>query len=175
MNESSQQSESPLETSDLRYLDPKRLRFLQRCATLHLTVEERITYLDVKIIRLFPLDDPERYLRIQSNDNEEIGILEEIAGLSTDNKQLVMDDLDRRYLLPIVKRVVHVKESFGTVDLGVETSHGFRTFTMRNLRENVVQASPNRYLLSDIDGNRYEVSNLDQLDAISRAYLWRYL
>jgi hypothetical protein len=64
-----------------------------------------------------------------------------------------MDDLGPRYLLPIVKRVVPVKDRFGTVDLGVETSHVFQTFTMRSMRENVVQASPNWYLLSDIDGN----------------------
>lgn len=34
--------------------------------------------------------------------------------------------------------------------------------------------SPNRYLLTDVDGNRYDVANME-LDEISRAYLWRYI
>ncbi len=175
MNDIAGQTASPLEASDLQYLEPKDLRFVQGGVSLHLTVEENISYLGVKIFRLFPLCEPQRYLRVQNNDSEEIGVIQDLTQLSTNNQRLVLEDLERRYLMPVVKRVVHAKERFGTLELEVETSRGFRTFTMRNLRENIVQLSLNRYLLSDVDGNRCDVRNLEELDTISRVYLWRYL
>jgi hypothetical protein len=75
----------------------------------------------------------------------------------------------------VIQRILRVKERFGTVDWEVETDRGFRTFSMRSIRENVHQPSPGRYLLSDVEGNRYDVPDLSALDAASQASLIRYL
>jgi hypothetical protein len=77
--------------------------------------------------------------------------------------------------MPVVMRIEVVKERFGTVEWAVETTRGPRKFTMRNLRENIVQPSPGRYVLSDVDGTRYDVPDLEKLDAKSRAHLWHYV
>src|SRR5260370_17057378 len=134
-----------------------------------------MSYSGVNVFWVFLMGESKRYLRVEKNESEEIGVIQELTQMSTNNQRLVLEDLERRYLMPVVKRVVHAKERFGTLELEVETSRGFRTFTMRNLRENIVQLSLNRYLLSDVDGNRCDVRNLEELDTISRVYLWRYL
>ena len=76
---------------------------------------------------------------------------------------------------PLARLGYAVKERFGTVDWRVETDRGVRAFTTRNLRENLGQPSPNRYLLTDVDGNRYDVHDLTVLDSASQAFLRRYI
>ena len=159
----------------VRYLEAKSLRFIGGGASLRLTVDGEVSYLDVEVIRLFPLSEPERYLSVRADDKEEIGIIRRLADLDPENHRLVLQELERRYLMPIVKSVVNVKERFGVAEWEVETNRGRRTFAMRNLHESIIQLSPDRCLLSDVDGNRYDVRDLRQLDAASRDYLWRYL
>lgn len=165
-----------LENEDrVRYLTPKTLRFSTHGASLRLTLEDEVSYFDVDVIRLFPLSEPECYLSVRDKDNKEIGVIVRLADLDGVNRDLVLEKLERRYLMPIVKRVVNVEERFGIAEWEVETSRGKRKFTMRNLRESIVQLTPYRYLLSDIDGNRYDVRDLHQLDSTSKNYLSRYL
>jgi hypothetical protein len=38
----------------------------------------------------------------------------------------------------------------------------------------VVQPSPNRFLINDVDGNRYEVRDVTALDSTSRGFISRY-
>jgi len=176
MNGTSSATSTPLpEAGQVRYLDSKKLRFAKHGACLRLTLEDEISYLDVEIIRLFPLSDLDCYLTIRDKDNEEIGILARLSELDEENRNLVLEKLERRYLMPIVERVINVEERFGTAAWEVETSRGKRKFTMRNLRENIAQVTPYRCLLSDVDGNRYDVRDLRELDPASRAILLRYL
>lgn len=169
------QPKNVTEASDLRYLEPSKLRFFRHGATLRLTVADEMSCLQVSIIRLFPLSEPDSYLSVRSGDNKEIGVLISAGELDAVSRRLVAEEQERRYLVPVVQRVLGVKERFGTVEWTVETDRGKRTFTTRSLRENIVQPSPNRYLLSDVDGNRYDVRDLYALDAASRRYLSQYL
>lgn len=166
---------SLLEASELRYLEPAKLHFFRAGSTLRLTIEAELSCLSVSVVRLFPLSEPQRYLSVRTSDNKEVGVLRDAAELSAQGRQLVKEELERRYLVPAIQRVITVKERFGTLDWQVQTDRGERQFTTRNLRENMTQPSPNRYLLTDVDGNRYDVLNLNALDAASRSHLMRHL
>jgi hypothetical protein len=175
-NETSSLKSTPLaETGQVRYLDAQKLRFAKYRSYLRLTLEEEISYLDVEVTRLFPLSEPYSYVSVRDKDNEEIGVVAKLFELDEENLSLVLERLERRYLMPTVTRVVNVEERFGTAEWEVETSRGKRRFTMRNLRENIAQVTPYRCLLSDVDGNRYDVRDLRELDSTSRAFLLRYL
>ena len=163
------------EVSELRYLTPSTLRFFKHGSTLRLTIVQEQSCLHVTVVRLFPLSGPNRYLSIRHSDNTEIGVLSAPEELDTDSRRLVDEELERRYLIPVVQRILGVKERFGTVDWQVETDRGSCTYTMRNIRENVNQLSPVRYLFTDIEGNRYDIRDIRALDAASRAYLFRYI
>jgi hypothetical protein len=158
-----------------RYLDAKKLRFAKHGACLRLTLEDEVSYLEVKVTRLFPLSDPDCYLAVRDKDNEEIGILTKLSDLDEANRNLILEQLERRYLMPIITRVINVKERFGTAEWEVETSRGKRKFTMRNMRENITNVTPYRYLLTDVDGNRFDVRDLRELDSTSKGFLLRYL
>jgi len=126
-----------VEASQLALLDVKRLRFFKHGATLRLTVEGDRSYLKVGILRAFPLSEPSRFLSVRDDANKEAGLIVDPAELSVENRKRVEEDLERRYLVPAVKRIVAAKERFGTVDWTMETDRGVCRFTTRNLREDI--------------------------------------
>jgi hypothetical protein len=169
------QAPAPVETVDLRYLDPAKLRFFRHGAALRLTVEDEASYLKVAVMRAFPLSHPQQHLSVRDGENKEIGLLVDPAALDRDNRSLLAEELERRYVVPVIRRIRGIKERFGTVDWEVETDRGVRTFTTRNMREKVVQPSPGRYLLTDVDENRYDVRDFGALDPASQSWLLRHL
>jgi hypothetical protein len=166
---------APVETADLRYLDPAKLCFFRHGATLRLTIEDEASYLKVSVMRAFPLSHPNQYLSVRDGEYKEIGLLVDPTTLDRDNQSLLAEELERRYVVPVIRRIIGIKERFGTVDWEVETDRGVRTFTTRNMREKVVQPSPGRYLLTDVDENRYDVRDLAALDPASQSWLMRHL
>ena len=159
----------------LRLLDPKRVRFFKAGATLRMTLEDESCWLAVVVLRVFPLSDPQRYLSVRDGGAAEIGIVADPAGLDPESRRLVEDELSRRYMVSLVRKVVSVEERFGTVDWIVETQRGRRSFTTRDLRDNVLRPGPGHYLLTDVENNRYEIPNLNDLDAQSQSWLLRHL
>jgi hypothetical protein len=173
--EAQPEAAAPVETVELRYLEPGKLRFFRHGATLRLTIPEDRSYLKVTVMRSFPLSRPDRYLSVRDGKNGEVGLIVDPKELDSESRRLVTEELERRYLVPVIRRVVGIKERFGTVEWEVETDRGLCQFTTRGLRENVVQPSPNRYLLTDVDDNRFDVPDLTALDAASQAWLLRHL
>jgi len=166
---------APVEAADLRILEPRRLRFSRPGGRLCVTLEDDCSYIGVAVLRVFPLSDPQRYVSVRDAANKEIGLIADIRELDAEGRRLVAAELERRYLVPVVRRVLAIVERFGTVDWTVETDRGLRSFTTRNMRESVVQPAPNRYLIADVDGNRYDVRDLTALDAASQAWLVRHM
>lgn len=166
---------SPLETGNLRYLDPTRLAFARHGDALRLTLAGECCYLAVSAVRAFPLSEPLRFLSLRDGNDDEIGLLADAGALDPASRRLLEEDLDRRYMLPVITGVLRVVERFGTVEWHVATDRGARSFTTRNLRENVTQPAPTRYLISDVDGNRYDIRDIAALDAASQKHLIRHL
>jgi hypothetical protein len=171
-------SGSPLslvEASQLVFLDAKRLNFTAHGMILRLTIEAELSYPRVTVLRAFPLSEPHRFLSVRDVEDREIGLIVEPAKLSAENLKLVAEHLERRYFVPVVFRIVAAKERFGTVDWTVETDRGPCRFTTRNLRENVQRPTPTRLILSDVDGNRYDIRNFDDLNSESQELLLLHL
>jgi Domain of unknown function (DUF1854) len=164
-----------IEASQLVFLDVKKLRFFMHGATLRLTVEGDRSYLMVNILRAFPLSEPHHFLSVRDSENKEIGLILNPAELDVENRRLVDAELERRYLVPTVTRIVAAKERFGTVDWTMETNRGLCQFTTRNLRENIQRPTPGRIILNDVDGNRYDIRNLDDLSLASQELLFRHI
>lgn len=166
---------APIETTDLRFLEPGELRFSRHGARLRLTLGSDCSYLDITLLPAFPLSDPRHYVSVRYGENKEVGIIADMRELDEESRRLVAEELERRYLVPVIRRVLGLKERFGTVEWTVECDRGVRRFTTRNLRENVVMPAPGRYLITDVDGNRYDVRDLAALDSASQAWLLRYI
>jgi hypothetical protein len=166
---------SPFETGNLRYLDPDRLALARHGDALRLTLEGDRCYLQVSAVRAFPLSEPLRYISLRDATDDEIGIVADAAALDEGSRRLLEEELDRRYMVPVITAVLGIVERFGSVEWRVATDRGERSFTTRNLRENVTQPAPTRYLISDVDGNRFDIRDIAALDAASQRFLMRHL
>lgn len=175
-NEIPAPAESPVslvEAAQLVFLEPKKLRFFRHGDSLRLTVEGDRTLLKVNVLRAFPLSSPKRFLSIRDGNNKEIGMVADPEALDDESRNLIERDLQRRYLVPWVKRIVSTKERFGTVDWEMETDRGLCKLTTRNLRENVQRPAPGRIIITDVDGNRFDIRDVDALDPESQRMLFQ--
>jgi hypothetical protein len=159
-------------TGDLEYLDPSKLRFAKRGDALILTVQDDRSYLKVRPVRAFPLTELSEYVGLlDAISGREIGMLRSVRDLDGPTRQLIQAELRKRYFIPKITRIVDAKKEFGTVYWDVETDRGRRKFIMRHIRDSIHEIEPGRYLVIDIDGNRFEIPQLADLNSRSQA-IW---
>lgn len=166
---------SLVEAAQLRLLEPGKLRLFTAGATLRMTIADEACWLKVAVLRAFPLTLPTGYFSVRDGGGSEIGMLVNLDGMDAASRALIEAELERRYMISVIHRIVSAKERFGTVDWEVETHRGRCRFTTRDLRESALRPSPNHYLLTDVENNRFEVLDLNALDPQSQSLLLRHL
>jgi hypothetical protein len=159
----------------IRRLDTARLRFFYNGATLRLTLDQECSFPKVSVARAFPFSAPTRFLSVQDGQNKEIGMIWSLDQLDEENRLVLQRELERRYVIPLIEGIVSAKDLFGFVEWNVVTSKGPTRFTTRHLHEHTVKPSPGRYILTDTDGNRYEIQDIERLGDKSRALFLRHL
>lgn len=168
-------SMSLAEAAQLRIIEAAQVRLCMVGARLDMVVAGDKTYEKVSIRRAFPLSHPTQHHSVRDSEKKEIGVLRGIENLDAASRRFLDLDLERRYMVAIIKKVVKITERFGTVDWDVETDRGPCRFTTRDLRDNATRMGPSHYLLNDVENNRFEVLDLNALDLNSQSLLNRYL
>ena len=155
---------------EFEFLDPKKTRF-ERAPdnTLRVEVEGDRCGMRVQVLRAFPLKFPEQFIVLRDGDNKQVGVLEDLKAIPQPALGWLREDLFRRYFLPQVEAIHDIAERFGTSVWDLETDRGRRTVTTNAMNEAVFEIEPNRYLITDVEGNRYEIKDLAHLDPTSRA------
>lgn len=125
------------------------------------------SYPRVSVHRCFPFTDPGRFLSIREPeaDGREIGLIEDLAALPEETRALLEEQMALRYFTPIIRKVRNIKEEYGYAYWDVVTDRGDCRFTVRMGGGNVYAIGENRYLVNDIDGNRFEIPDLYALTA----------
>lgn len=156
---------TPITVTHPEAVDPASVRlFRQPEWQLRLTIDNDRSYTQVKVVRAAPLSHPERYISLLDIKNEEICMIEDPASLDAEIRAILRQELDRRYLTAVIERVLSLRNDFGTSYWEVETSRGQREFVVQNVAENAQWLGDSRLLLVDVDGNRFEIPDLDGLD-----------
>ncbi len=88
---------------------------------------------------------------------------------------LVAEALERRYINPILRAILAVKDYGGIMVCTFETDRGTREVTLRDIRDNVVYLKGGRMLITDAEGTRYDLPDQNALDARSALLLARIL
>lgn len=155
---------------DFEYLDPTRTHLeTAPDGTLRVVVEDDCCAMRVEVFRAFPLSHPDEHIVLRDGSGREVGVLRHLNEVSADERQLLEEQLHRRYFLPQILAIRGVTERFGSSVWDVETDRGSRSVSMGQINEAISEITPGRYLLTDLEGNRYEVRDLSKLDSESRA------
>lgn len=160
---------------ELRILEPRRTHIFRFAGVTRLTLEGDRSWAKVTVARAFPLSDPDHYLGFLDGAGKDIGLLIDPGQLDAESRQVVDEELEKRYFVPVVERVLSVKEEYGTVYWRVETDRGEKEIVARNLRDNVQELSPTRVIITDVDGNRFEFPDTGKLDGRSQSIIMRNL
>lgn len=157
---------------ELEYLDVRRLHFAKRGDALMLTVEDDRSYLKVRAVRAFPLSELSEFVGLtDAIAGKEIGMLRHLRDLDPTARSLVQQEIDKRYFIPKIRKIIEAKKEFGAVYWDVDTDRGNRQFILRGVRDSIHEIEAGRYLINDVDGNRFEVPQLGDLDTRSQT-IW---
>lgn len=169
---------------DLRYLDPEEVRVWRgEDGRVYCTIADELTVLTPMFIRSHPLSDLERYLSIRGVEpkersvamGKEFGLLRDWHRLDPESHGIVEAELERRYLHPKVSAILSVRDFSGVQVCEFDTDRGLREVTLRDVRDNVIYLGQSRILITDAEGNRYDIEDVNDLDADSSARLARIL
>ncbi len=127
-------------------------------------VVETKTYDRIFLHRAFPFDYPYAYISVLDSDSKELGLIAEIDSLDKDVAALLRAELDRKYYTPIIKQIISLKDKFGFSYWKVITDEGELSFTLRDTFQSLLKVGGTRIFVNDIDGNRYEIPNIEELD-----------
>ncbi len=123
----------------------------------------------VNVLRLFPLHMREEFLSVRRmseghrDRNTEIGIIENLKPFDEEQKKMVRKELEARYFVPKIKKVMGVKEEFGHVYWETVTDAGERSFTTFDMGSSLIRTGENSVILLDSDGSRYEIDDIKNI------------
>ena len=158
---------------ELNILDPKKIRLRKDPFNkVMLTIlddkgKPEKEDIEVKPVMGFPLTNSEIYISLceikDGKRDKEIGIIEDIAKLDTESKNMLKIELKREYFMPRITKINSMEENHGVMKFDVETDKGRRVFETR-YKEDIRKLTGGRIVIRDADGNRYEVRNQSELD-----------
>jgi len=130
-------------------------------------------YTRVGVYLTFPLTNPEEFISIREANEKakEIGIIEKLSLLPGDQQEMIREQIRLRYFMPVITKILDVKDEYGHAYWHVMTSFGVCRFTTQMSGDAVISLSDSRLMVTDIDGNRYEIPNFYKLSVTERKML----
>ena len=122
----------------------------------------------IRVVRSFPFTDRNKYISIRTIDekSKEIGMIKDLStDVTPETRQMLEEQMDIRYFTPVIKRINSIKDEYGHAYFDVETDQGPCKFVIYMNSSSVVNLSDVRLLISDLDGNRFEIPDYTKLSA----------
>lgn len=126
------------------------------------------SYDRIGVYLAFPFSDPDKYVSIREKDDKaaEIGIIEDLnKDVDESTAALLKEQIALRYFTPKIKRVHSIKTEYGFAYFDVTTDAGRCRFTIRMNGGAIVSLTDTRVIISDLDGNRFEIPDIMKLSA----------
>lgn len=133
------------------------------------------TYDRVFLHRAFPFDHPEAYISVQDADKNELGMISDLSVFPADTADLLRAELGRKYYAPVLKSIHSIRDRYGYAYCSAVTDSGEITFTLRDASRSIFKVDERRVIITDIDGNRYDIPDVTLLDRKSFKRIELYL
>jgi hypothetical protein len=157
------------ELDQLTVIDPHRVR-LRRDQRQRVVVElpEGEQHADVIVTHTFPVSRPGRFVLLRDGRGREIGLIADADALDRESRDVLAAELDRSYFMPRILSVSAIEDEFGIATWHVITDRGPTQFQVRARSESIWYYGAGRYLIRDVEGNRFDIPSLSALDPRSR-------
>ena len=161
------------EISETVWLTPENASFYTKNGFLYISLggaEQRAF-----LCRQFPFELLGEFISVLDEDQCEVGIIRNVALFEGETRSLLESELEKRYYSPKIRRILSMKERYGFSYWKVETAEGEMSFTLHDTFRSTVRVGEHRVILMDVDGNRFEIPDVRELDRKSYKKIELYL
>lgn len=166
-NEASSLDKLSEDLLELRFLTKKNCIFKPtKGGFLSLEHNEK-TYDRIGVYRTFPFTHPNEYISIREVDDKarEIGMIKSLEDISKEQRDLLEEQLRIRYFTPVISKIIDIKDEYGYAYFDVQTDYGVCRFTTSMGGGSTVNLTDTRILITDLDGNRFEIPDINKLSS----------
>ena len=119
----------------------------------------------VKITRLFPFTDSNKYISIRTaeENSKEIGLIKDLDSMPDEVKNMLLKQLDLTYFTPVIKKIINIKDDYGYAYFHVITDKGECKFAINMGGSAVAKLTDTRLIITDLDENRFEIKDVTKL------------
>lgn len=139
--------------------------------------KDGILFERVKVVRLFPFTDADKYISIRENSAKakEIGIIEDLGALDENTQEILREQLRLNYFTPVIQKIYNIKDEYGYAYFHVLTDKGECKFAINMASNAVTKLSDSRLIIMDLDENRFEIRDVNALTQKERRKLDLFL
>ncbi len=150
---------------ETRFLTPQNALFTKTSGGFVTLRYDGKEYHRVLFFRTFPFSGENEYLSVRQEDenNREIGIIARLNDFDANTVEMITYQLNLRYFMPKIQKIFEIKEQYGYSYWYVNTDKGECRFTVD--QNGVAKLSDTRLIVSDVDGNRFELPDVTVLSA----------
>ena len=169
------------ETDKLVILEPEKLVFSRDNSGFLALEYSGETYKKVSLTRLVPFDNEDSYISVNYTDEKEdwkeIGVIADVSELSKENIKIVHDYLEFKYYIPEIVEISKITDNRrGYLFLEATTTAGEKKIAVNDWWHNFrMITSTNTLSITDADGNRYVIPDVDKLDKASMKRLQLFI
>ncbi|HHU92500.1 MAG TPA: DUF1854 domain-containing protein [Halanaerobiaceae bacterium] len=157
---------------ELRLLAGKELKISKdQEGNLGLEIKGEL-YDKIEVKRTFPYSYKDKYILLKDKEGKEIGILEYLAELESESRQLLEEELEKVYYIPQIQQVLNIEYRMRTPIWTVKTDRGRVSFELAR-RSDAKFINARHLVIKDAAGSRYEVLDYSKLDARSQELIER--
>jgi len=150
-------------------VQPERVRVWEdEFHVLHVSVDGEVSS-KVRPVRVFPISGKADYVSFLDEKDKEVCLLARPDRLDKESRRILEHALARMYYTPKILRVDRISEVMGVATWDVMTDRGYASFEIVDRRHHIRALPGGRYVLSDADGNRFEIEDIKALDPRSQA------
>jgi len=153
-----------MEGYDVNFLTPEKVIFKRSLGGVLTADIEGKSYKEVTLYRTFPHTMPYEYISVRDHESNEIGVIREVEKLENLVKDEAIRELHLRYLIPVVKEIKSAKEEQEMWTVKIETDRGEMTLVIQYPHDHIKPTRKGGLLLTDMEGRRCEIREVDRLD-----------
>ncbi|MBQ9467737.1 MAG: DUF1854 domain-containing protein [Clostridia bacterium] len=134
--------------------------------------EKRVGVVEAK--RAFPFECENEYIVLEDGEGRDLGVIRDLAARSESERAVLGACLERRYYMPKIRGLYKVSDKFGFCYFKASTDAGDVEFSVHDPYKSIVLLG-RRMILTDADGNRFEIPDVDALPKKDRKKIEQFL
>jgi hypothetical protein len=149
---------------EIRHITPENAVFQRTEGGFLMLRFQGVEHPRVAVYRAFPFTSPHRFISIRdvTPKCEEIGIVRDLEEWPDDIRAMIEEQLNIRYFTPEILEILDVREEYGFAYWEVRTDRGNMKFTT-SVWNPIFRIGEHKLLVNDLDGNRYEIKDINRL------------